>query len=252
MTDQHDERIRAFVVEMVEDPPPTPPFPEDQSLKDVAQRSRSSRKGPLVGLAALLLALLAGLLPLILNPEAEDFADFPPTAERAMELIVGRVNTGDLPETMSLFAADARCRIADVPGGNDQDCEDLFGFLIASNTVMAVEDCISIGEGTLPEGKQVTSHTCLVSFRTDIHTALGIPGDETADMNPSVHFADGQIQEIWIITPFTGNQGLDNQLWDYLASIEADYVNEEGIPIFKPEMVDEFTADAANFAALGR
>lgn len=248
MTGRHDERIRALMVELVDDPPPTPPFPGDQPLRPAVPRSRLSQNGPLVGLATLVLVLLLGVVSLIVTGGRDDLADLPPTPERAMELFVDRVNRGDLPGVMDLFAPEATCQIDALTGDIDQDCQDLFGFLIATNAVLSFNDFCPIIEGRLSDGRRVESYSCVVSFRTDIHSALGRSNDQTVALNPKFVFAAGLIEEFWIDNPFTGSRDFDIEFWSYLLSIEADYVNEEGIPIFAPEMVDQFSADAAEFA----
>ena len=69
-------------------------------------------------------------------------------------------------------------------------------------------------------------------------------------MNPTIKFEQGQITEFRIINPFTGNAGLDNDLWDHLQDIGASYIGERGVPIVTPDMVDELVRDASDFAAL--
>lgn len=250
--DRTDEQIRALVVELVDDPPPPPPFPGHQVLRPASTLYRRGRRGPIVALAVLLSALLIGLVPLILTTGEEDLTGPQPTAEHAMRLLVNRVNAADMSGVMNLLSHDTTCRIDRVPEAVNQNCQDLFGFLITSNAIMTLDDCVRIGDSgdsTVYDGSEIESYNCVVSFRTDIHSALGIPSDETADMNPVVQFGEGRIQGMRISNPFTGDIVLDSQLWSYLLSVDADYVNEEGIPIFTPEMADEFMTDAVDFAA---
>lgn len=240
MTDRLDDRIRGFVVELVDDVPEPPPFPTVSAEPAVTLAGRR-RRGPIVVFATFLFTLAIGI-PILTWWQVDDdaFLELPePSVQELVDMVVEGVNSGDLEATLEGFAPDAICLL---PQGQTS-CAESFGFFIAAGGVVSLEDC---------QQRTGQYYRCFGYLHTIIHTALGLSADDMAssgNMNPSVLVEEGKITRFNINEPFTGDLVLDKRLWSYLLDTGADFVTDEGIPWFTPDIVDDFREAAAAFAA---
>ena len=127
-----------------------------------------------------------------------------------------------------------------VPGG--ATCEDLFGFFIAAEAQMVLGECAPDTE---------PYWLCSGYVYTGIHEELGITLEKLQafpNFNPLLIVEDGGIAELQIRDPFTGIGAWDDELWPYLLTNDAPYVNSLGIPLFSADIVPDLLDGARQFS----
>ena len=232
MTDRLDSRIRALVVEMLDQPPAPPSFPSQVITARRQPVTPSWRRGWAVATAGFLAVLVVGVLTVWVTRPADEPV---PVGQVAANLSAA-VNAGDLDAVLQLFAEDAECPVPGRP-----TCEDLFGFLIAANGQMVLGDCALDIE---------PYWECSGYVHTDVHDAVGITLERLQafpNLHPRILVEGGVITEFSFNEPFTGIGAWDEQLWTYLLENDAPFVNSFGIPLFSAEIVPDLLEAARQF-----
>jgi hypothetical protein len=235
MIDRLDSRIRALVVALVDQPVEPPPFPDDL-VADVVPTS-TRRRAWRVALAAFVAATVIGAMSIVVLQQRRGapVADVPP--EDVVEQMVTSLNAGDLDGVLAVFADDASCVSPGLPG-----CRDMLEFLVAADAKVTFTGC---------EMRVQPYLHCEGFVHTSIHDALGISPEAlaaTPNFPPAFTVEDGRITRFNFSSPFTGDQGLDAQLWAYLVEIDAQFVDESGVPLFSADIVPPFIEAARGFA----
>ena len=233
MTDRLDARIRALVVEMLDQPPEPPEFPSQDTTVTAPAVVPPWRRGWVVATAGFLVVAVVGVLTILLSRPAIEPTPIVSSPAEAAEQLSFAVNTGDLDAVLGLFVEDGQCV---VPGG--AICVDLFGFFIAAEAQMVLGECAA------------DTWLCSGYVYTDIHDALGITLEKLQafpNFNPLLIVEDGSIAELRFSQPFTGIGEWDGQLWPYLLENGAPYVNSVGIPLFSADIVPDLLDGASQF-----
>ena len=155
-----------------------------------------------------------------------------------VETFRGSVNDGDLAGAMATIAPDAQCVAPTLP-----TCEDLIGFFIAAEAEIVFTECRMENPPHLQ---------CAGYIHMAVHDALGISEEQLAsspNFPPAFIVEGGRISQFNFHSSFTGDGNIDDRLWSYLLEIEADFVNEEGVPLFSAEIVPQFIDAARQFSA---
>lgn len=236
MTDRFDSKIRAFVVELLDQPVEPPPLPAARRSGPQQTRfeTHQTYRGWLIAAAAFVAVLIAGAA--VLLPYREDTPPMGPGD--VVGSMVTDLNAGDLGATLDWFAEDALCVAPGLPS-----CFDLFGFFTAADAEMSFTGCQVEVDPYLQ---------CRGIVHTSIHTALGITFEDlqlTPNFPPAFIVEDGLITQMNFSTPFTGDPDLDDELWGFLVETDADFVSADGVPRFSADIVEAFTAAAVRFAA---
>lgn len=233
MTDRLDARIRALVVEMLDQPPEPPEFPSQDTTVTAPAVVPPWRRGWVVATAGFLVVAVVGVLTILLSRPAIEPTPVVSSPAEAAEQLSSAVNAGDLDAVLQLFGEDGQCV---VPGG--ANCEDLFGFFIAAEAQMVLGECAA------------DTGLCSGYLYTDIHDALGITLEKLQafpNFHPLLSVEGGSIVELRFSEPFTGIGAWDDQLWPYLLANDAPYVNSLGIPHFSADIAPDFLDAARQF-----
>lgn len=239
MSSRLDDRIRALVVELVSDPVEPPPFPTEQVAATPAPGG-SRRFWPAwsIGVAAFVAVLSIGVVAVLLSRSPEQTPPETASPREVVDTLVNAINAGDLDTAISLFAEDAQCVAPGLP-----TCGDLLGFFVAAEGQVTFESCAVDIEPYLQ---------CWGYLHTSIHDALGISSERLAlqpNFPPAFIVEGGLVVQFNFNTPFTGDEALDGELWSYLQSNGADYLNENGVPSFSADIVPRLLEDAREFTA---
>jgi len=199
MTDRLDGRIRAFVVELVDDPLEAPPFPHSDVVVIRGDRSHRRRametapttteqrkpwwRGPRVAfgvVAATAVVVLAGFAIVALVDSDEPFAsaDGLSVADAYFEAY----NAGDVEAVLALFEPDATFS-GDFGPWVRADWEQLLVWNAAQGTALTAPDCIAVDEVA---GESVTvscPHENLDAL-VQAHAACGVPIQLTLTVTP--------------------------------------------------------------------
>ena len=236
MTDRLDSQIRALVIALVDQPTEPPPFPGGPVAG--VPSPWAERRVWKTAIPAFLAAILIGVVSLIMFDRSSD----PPISDVPAEDVVGQMvtflNAGDVESVLALFDEDASCVSPGLPG-----CRNIVEFFVAAQAQVTFSGCEVVVDPFL---------NCDGYLHTSIHDALGITADSLATMPnfpPAFAVEDGRITRFNFSSPFTGDPGLDHQLWAYLREIEAPFADEDGVPLFAAEIVPEFIEAARAFAS---
>ena len=219
MSDQLDARINAFVVELLDQPVEPPEFPAAPAVELSRERRLPARPGWLVAAAVFVVVLIIGIVAALLTGSQDEVPVVDTTPEGVTEALTSAINDGDLEAALALFAEEAQCVGPGLP-----TCEDLFGFLIAVDGFVVLNECATNVEPYL---------VCDGYLHTPIHEVLGISIEGLAaqpNFPPGLIVEEGKIIQFNFMTPFTGDPAMDDVLWSRLAVIEPDFVNEDGVP----------------------
>lgn len=233
MTDRSEAKVRAFVVELLDQPVEPPSFAAIAVRTHEPTPTVASRRGSAIALAAFAAALLVGaavLLPLWAG-------DAPPaTADAVVARMTTDINDGDVEATLGWFAQDAQCVAPGLP-----TCEELIGFFVAADAEIVFTDCGVLIEPYLQ---------CNGFVHTSIHDVLGISRNDLQLMPnfpPAFIVENGQIIQMNFSSPFTGDFNLDDQMWTYFMEIGVDFLDENGSPRLSAGIVDNFKDAARSF-----
>ena len=236
MLDPLDARVRAFVVELLDNPVEPPPFPSYVAAEP-EPTVRRRMPGWAVALVVFLVVVVVGAASLLLTLLSEEEPVVDTTPQGIVEQLTSGINAADLQSVMSLIAEDAQCVAPGLP-----ECSDLLGFFVAADSLVVLDECSVDIEPYLQ---------CHGYLHTSIHDQLGISvADLEAQPNfpPAFIVEDGKIIQFNFMTPFTGDPAADDAFWAYLQSADADYLNESGIPEFSAEIVSQLLEDARRYS----
>ena len=234
MSDRLDARINAFVLELLDQPVEPPEFPTAPAIELSREMRRPLRPGWLVAAAVFAAVLIIGIVAALLTGSKDEVPVVDTTPEGVVETLTSAINDGDLEASLALFADEAQCVAPGLP-----TCEDLFGFFVAADAFVVLNDCVVNVEPYL---------VCDGYMHTPIHDVLGISIDALAaqpNFPPGLIVEDGKIIQFNFMTPFTGDPEMDDMLWTGLAAIEPGYVNEDGVPRLSAAIVPAVLEAAA-------
>ena len=237
MTDRLDIRINAFVVELLDQPVEPPPLPTDYLVEPSPRLAPRFRPGWVVAAAVFVAVLIVGIVTALLVDSDSDIPIVDTTPEDVATELTSAINAGDLEATLALIANDAQCVAPGLP-----TCEDLFSFFVAVEARVVLSECVIHTEPYL---------VCQGYMHTPIHDVMGISIEDLAakpNFPPGLIVEDGKIIQFNFMTPFTGDQAVDGVLWSHLEDIEADFVNEDGVPRLSAEIVPALLDAAQQFS----
>ena len=183
MTELLDTRIRALVVELVDQPVEPPAFPTNEAVVPPTAPRFQRLPRWAVAMAAFIFVLVVGVLVALFGPLSREVPVVDTTPAGVVDQFIESINAGEAGAALSLLAPDAQCVAPGLPS-----CEDLIGFFVAAEArITLFTDCAVENEPYLQ---------CSGYMHSRIHDALGISPAELQDspnFPPAFIIVDGRI-----------------------------------------------------------